>query len=205
MSQPSPTDKSKLAARPAAAGAPEGNVDQIRDILFGGQMRDYERRFEELEERSKREAERARADVAKRLENLEQLLRDQADRHAAQLKKLDAEFKLSVDAAASALLNARQEATSASEKLGKALRAELSEVDEKHEIGASSLRERLHKLANETADAMRGGHDEISGVIERMGTNLRDEKVAREELAGFFSEMALRLTRQFDLPKSQVK
>lgn len=24
------------------------NVDQIRDILFGGQMRDYERRFQEL-------------------------------------------------------------------------------------------------------------------------------------------------------------
>ena len=27
------------------------NVDQIRDILFGGQMRDYERRFQDLAER----------------------------------------------------------------------------------------------------------------------------------------------------------
>jgi hypothetical protein len=41
----------------------------------------------------------------------------------------------------------------------------------------------------------------LSSVIERMGHTLRDEKVAREELAGFFQEMALRLTRQFDLPK----
>ena len=47
----------KLPAKPAAN---EGNVDQIRDILFGGQMRDYERRFEELEERMKRETERNR-------------------------------------------------------------------------------------------------------------------------------------------------
>ena len=36
--------------KPADAGA-ERNVDQIRDILFGGQMRDYERRFEEFGQR----------------------------------------------------------------------------------------------------------------------------------------------------------
>ena len=63
MSQNS-TDKAKPAAR--ANVAPEGNVDQIRDILFGGQMRDYDRRFDELDERSKREAERARAEFIKR-------------------------------------------------------------------------------------------------------------------------------------------
>jgi hypothetical protein len=182
-------DKAKAAARPN--GPAEGNVDQIRDILFGGQMRDYERRFEELEERSKREAERARLDFSKRIEGLEQLLKDQSDKHAAQLKKLDTELR-----------NATEAAAIATEKLGKSLRHELSEVDEKHETGASSLRERLHKLANETADAMRANHDEISSAIERTGNGLRDEKVAREELAGFFTEMALRLTRQFELPKS---
>ena len=29
----------------------DGNVDKIRDILFGGQMRDYEQRFADLEKR----------------------------------------------------------------------------------------------------------------------------------------------------------
>jgi hypothetical protein len=188
MSQNS-ADKSKQAVR--AAAAPEGNVDQIRDILFGGQMRDYDRRFDEQEERSKREADRARAEFIKRFEAIEQLLKEQADKHVGQLKKLDAELKLNVEAA-----------HNATEKLGKTLRSELSDIDEKHESGASSLRERLHKLANETADALRSSQDEISGVIDRMGTGLRDEKVARDELAGFFTEMALRLTRQFDLPKT---
>ena len=188
MSQNS-ADKSKTAAR--ANVVPEGNVDQIRDIIFGGQMRDYERRFDELEERSKREAERARAEFIKRFESIEQLLKDQADKHVAQLKKLDAELKASTEAAA---VN--------SDRLAKALRSELSDVDEKHEAGCSSLRERLHKLANETAESLRTSQDEISAVIDRMGTALRDEKVARDELAGFFSEMALRLTRQFDLAKT---
>ncbi len=188
MSQNS-ADKSKPVAR--ANPAAEGNVDQIRDILFGGQMRDYDRRFDEQEERSKREADRARAEFIKRFEAIELLLKEQADKHAVQLKKLDVELKLSAEAA-----------SNATDKLAKALRGELSEIDEKHESGASSLRERLHKLANETADALRSSQDEISGVIDRMGTGLRDEKVARDELAGFFTEMALRLTRQFDLPKT---
>ena len=187
MSQNS-ADKLKGPARPGTA--PEGNVDQIRDIIFGGQMRDYERRFDELEERSKREAERARAEFIKRFESIEQLLKDQADKHALQLKKLDTEVKTGTEAAAVS-----------SDRLAKALRTELSEVDERHETASSSLRERLHKLANETAESLRTSQDEISAVIDRMGTALRDEKVARDELAGFFSEMALRLTRQFDLPK----
>ncbi len=188
MSQNS-TDKTKPAVRVNAA--PEGNVDQIRDILFGGQMRDYDRRFDELDERSKREAERARAEFIKRFESIEQLLKDQADKHAAQLKKLDAELKASAEAA-----------TVSSERLAKALRSELAEVDDKHDAGSSALRDRVHKLANETAESLRSSQDEISAVIDRMGSGLRDEKVARDELAGFFSEMALRLTRQFDLPKS---
>ena len=46
------------------------NVDQIRDILFGGQMRDYERRFQELSERLDAEAARLRQDLEKRLRQL---------------------------------------------------------------------------------------------------------------------------------------
>ena len=36
---------------PSGNEAPEGaNVDKIRDILFGSQMRDYEKRFVRLED-----------------------------------------------------------------------------------------------------------------------------------------------------------
>ena len=41
--------RSNGAAESADAEQAEGNVDKIRDILFGGQMREYERRFERLE------------------------------------------------------------------------------------------------------------------------------------------------------------
>jgi myosin heavy subunit len=183
-----PTDKQKNSAKP---GSSEGNVDQIRDILFGGQMRDYERRFEELDERIKREMERMRADQAKRMEQIELLLKDHSDKAASQIKRVDAELRTQAEAQAQAL-----------DRTQRALRQELAGIDEKQEQNSSTLRERLHKLATETADGLRTQQNELTLVIEKMGTSLRDEKVAREELAGFFNEMALRLTRQFDLPKS---
>jgi hypothetical protein len=49
--------------KPAGDADAERNVDQIRDILFGGQMRDYERRFQELGQRLEAEMARLREAV----------------------------------------------------------------------------------------------------------------------------------------------
>ena len=43
-----------------------GNVDKIREILFGGQMRAYDRRFTRLEERLAKES----ADLREEAKNL---------------------------------------------------------------------------------------------------------------------------------------
>ena len=52
-----------------------GKVDRIRDILFGSQMRDYDGRFQRLDERLTREAAETRADTQKRLEALENFMK----------------------------------------------------------------------------------------------------------------------------------
>ena len=49
----------------------DGNVEQIREILFGGQMRDYERRFATLEERLTRNVEQISQSFENRLEQLD--------------------------------------------------------------------------------------------------------------------------------------
>jgi len=47
------------------------NVDKIRDILFGSQMRDYDKRFGRLEDRLIKDAESLREEMKKRFETLE--------------------------------------------------------------------------------------------------------------------------------------
>jgi len=56
-----------------------GKVDRIRDILFGSQMRDYDERFQRLDERLARDATEARNDVQKRLEALEGFLKSEVE------------------------------------------------------------------------------------------------------------------------------
>lgn len=54
-----------------------GNIDKVRDILFGGQMREYDRRFTRLEERLVRETTELRDDIRSRLTALEQFVKQE--------------------------------------------------------------------------------------------------------------------------------
>ena len=49
----------------------EGNVDQIRQILFGGQMRDYEKRFAAMEKHLTKSIEQLARSVEKRIDRLD--------------------------------------------------------------------------------------------------------------------------------------
>ena len=49
--------------RPDAAET--GSIDQIRDIIFGSQMKAYERRFQRLEERSQQRFDELHAEVGR--------------------------------------------------------------------------------------------------------------------------------------------
>ena len=53
----------------------DNNVEKIRDILFGGNMRDYDKRFAKLEDRLISDIERLSQDVFKRFENLDGYIR----------------------------------------------------------------------------------------------------------------------------------
>jgi hypothetical protein len=55
------------------------NVDKIRDILFGSQMRDYDKRFGRLEERLAKAADALRDDLKKRFDSLESFVQQEVE------------------------------------------------------------------------------------------------------------------------------
>lgn len=60
-------EKKKTAPEPAE----DGNIDKIRDILFGSQSRDFERRFLKMEERFDKEMDDMRDETRHRLDALD--------------------------------------------------------------------------------------------------------------------------------------
>ena len=73
--------------------AAEGNVDQIREILFGGHMRAFDERFELVETRLAKETQALKKATEKKLQDLKRLAgevrEEAADRLAAETNDRD--------------------------------------------------------------------------------------------------------------------
>ncbi len=64
-------DGQSLADSAGAQQSEAGNVDKIREILFGGNMRDYDKRFSRLEERLAKESSDLRSETKRLFDSLE--------------------------------------------------------------------------------------------------------------------------------------
>lgn len=166
-----------------------GKVDRIRDILFGSQMRDYDGRFQRLEEHLAQEAAEIRADVRKRLETLESFMKGALE---SITNRADAE---------------RSERSSAIEKLGrdlaeaaKNLDSRIKSLDEQTAKETHALRQQQLDQSKALSEEIREKHDQMKASLDREAEQIRGAMTGREALAEMLSEVALRLKNEFRVP-----
>jgi hypothetical protein len=185
-----PSATYQTQAPPPAQDAPSdtggGNIDKIRDILFGSNMRDYEQRFAHLEEALKKESSDLRDTTRRQLESLEAFVHKELAALETRLNTERDERSESHSRLAAELSN-----TSASifRKIGEM---------ENHEAQAKrEIRNDLLQQSKELTDAIRNKGEELIALLERRSQDLQHSKTDRAALAGLFNEVALRLTDQF--------
>ena len=178
--------------KPAADGAAERNVDQIRDILFGGQMRDYERRFQELNQRLEAELARLREAQDKRLAQIDKRVDDQLEKIGKLLRQEIQDRNRSIDDLESRLQQASRTA-----------RGEVAASLDAHAQEIAATDERLRSVLADVQKAAHARAGEADASMARLGAELRGEKVGREDLAALLTEFALRLKGDFDLPSAK--
>src|ERR671914_1360981 len=90
---PDPRSKAGPRARPGSGpelslvdAATSSDIDQLRDIIFGGQIREYERRFARMEERIAKELADVREEVRDRCTALERYTRDELESISVELR-----------------------------------------------------------------------------------------------------------------------
>lgn len=188
-----PTKKQPVKAD-VVAGMTEGagSVDQIRDILFGPQIREMERTLDRLEERLGKEVADLRGDFKQRLEALETFAREEVD---AVGQSLDDERK----ARSAALDDLRRELNN----LGKDTEKRLTKLDEQARKAHKDLRKLILDQSKGLGDEMQAKHDSLSGTLDREVSELRADKADREALAALFTELALRIKGEPLLPGSE--
>jgi hypothetical protein len=176
-------------ARPGAGEAPGASLDQVRDILFGQQSRDYDRRFSRLEERLVKETADLREDMRKRVEVLEQFVRRETE---SLVERITRERDERVSGAQD-LSRALKDATQAQDKRA-------ADFDEQLARAQRDTRQQLLDQQNRLTDEIRQKADDLLTTIAREAGDLRTEKVDRGALAALLSEVALRLNNQLTLP-----
>ncbi|HSE64039.1 MAG TPA: hypothetical protein VLG15_10575 [Thermoanaerobaculia bacterium] len=182
------------AARKAAEAevAGGGNLEKIRDILFGAQVHDFEKRFARLEERLMKETNDARAETRKRFEALESFIKKEIESLGERLK---AEHEERSEAGKEISRELRDTARNLDKRI-----AQLDELTTKNQ---RELRQQVLDQSKALTEEIRLRNRETTTALTKEITVLRTAKADRAALAGMLTDVAVRLTNDLKAPAKQ--
>ncbi|WP_235984459.1 coiled-coil domain-containing protein [Mesorhizobium neociceri] len=161
-------------------GGPDAvGVDKIRDLLFGNQMQDYDRRFSKLEERVLQRFKDVESEAKRNLEMYESNAKKQVDSLAGQLRN---EKDSRADADKEIDRNLREQ-NQALEKQVRALSDQLSALER-------DVADRINRNDHSLREEIKQKIESVQMLIEKMFADLSNVKTDRNLLAGLFVEVA---------------
>ncbi|MGB6169043.1 MAG: hypothetical protein WBF52_15775 [Geitlerinemataceae cyanobacterium] len=170
-------DDSKAALRERL-----GNIDQIRDILFGSQLREYDTRLEQVEST----VSVLQQEIRDRTDDLKQSLFKEIQ---AVVEALEKKIKSMTLKDNEEKVDIRQQL----DRLSKRLSANVTTLDETIDKQTSALRDDMtasrEKLQGDVLDLRNQIFDELDKRI----ANLTKSKMARDDMAEILFEVGLRL------------
>jgi DNA repair exonuclease SbcCD ATPase subunit len=197
--KPNTTSRASDAALVPAGGnggasGPEAvSVDKIRDLLFGNQMQDYDRRFAKLEERFLQRFKDIEAETARNLGAFESNAKKQVDSLASQLRE-EKDQRADAD---KDIERALRDQNQALEKRIRSLSDQLSQLDR-------DMSDRLTRELQSLREEMKQKNADIVQTIETMFGELSGVKTDRTLLASLFVEVAKCLNQDLG-SKSTIK
>ena len=173
--------KTKAANGPTT-DPPAESIDQVRDLLFGGQMRMVDARLQGLEQRMQNENAAVRAELDRQVATLDDSIRKELARHAERLAS---------------------ERTKRGEDL-KALGADLKEalknLERRHQsleetagLADAELRDHLLKQSAAFSGELARTAERLSGELDRIATGLQSEKLDSAALVAGLTDLAGKL------------
>ena len=167
-----------------------GNIDQIREILFGSQLRDYSNRLEqvetnlmvlqrELRDRTEEIKQVFSTEVQAALEGMEKKLKN--------LSVKDEEDKIEI----------RENI----DRLSKRLSSNVANLDEAIDQQTTSLRNDLLASREKLQEDLLTLRAQLFEDLEKHLSKLTQSKVAREDMAEMFFEFGLRLKGKDVVPE----
>lgn len=176
------TQKTKAVNGTPADPAPE-SIEQVRDLLFGGQMRMVDSRIQSLDDRLAHETSALRADF---------------DR---QIGDLDGSIKKELARVSERLVAERTKRVEDLKALNAELRESLKVLEKRHQsleeaagLADAELRDHLVKQAATFSSDLARTSDRISGELDRITTALQNEKLDSAAIVAGLTDLAGKLS-----------
>lgn len=163
--------------------ADAGSMDKIRDILFGHQAKDYEKRFLKMEDQLNQEIGALKDELLKRMDILEgyakqeikdihQRIKNESNERVESEKTLHRELKEAVESLTKKLLNDEENLSKKS----------------------TELRDQILEQSKQFSFELVSKFDQAANNLKKAAQELDEAKVNRSDLSGFFLEIAMRLS-----------
>lgn len=180
MARNSPQQK-KEENGAAGAPAPE-SIDQVRDLLFGGQMRMVDARIQSLDQRIAHETN---------------AMRNEFER---QIAAIDGAFKKELAVQADRLAAERTKRSEDLKALGAEVRESFKNLEKRHQnlaetagLADADLRDHLIKQGSTFSSELGKTSDRLSAELDRISTTLKSEKLDSAALITGLTDLAGRL------------
>ena len=178
-----PKSGNGAANAPASTSEQPESLDQVRDILFGGQMRMVDARLRSLEERIALEQTTMRNELGRKITELEEASKKEFATHAERLsteraKRADDLKALSVELKESL----------------KNLERRHVKFEEATSLADSEVRDQLMKHSAAFSAELSRTSERLTTELDRAASALRADKVDTTTLAATLNEMATKLT-----------
>jgi prefoldin subunit 5 len=159
-----------------------GNIDQIRDIIFGAQTRDYDNRFYKLES----DLAMLQQETRDRLDQMKNAVT--ADLRAA-VEVLDKKLKSFNQASQEECSDLRQQV----DRLNRKFSSNIQALDEAIDAQSTSLHGELSKTRDSLQQDIGALRDLVLDEMERSFSQLRDGKVSKDDMAEMLFHLGMRL------------
>lgn len=159
-----------------------GNIDQIRDIIFGPQLREYDNRFEKIESDISllQQEMRDRIDQVKTVVSTE--LRSAFDSLEKKLRSISLSYQEEIS-------DLRQQVDRVNKKFTNAVET----LDQNVDNQTNSIRKELTESRTKLQEDVRTLRIQVFEELERRLSSMRDTKVSKDDVAEIMFELGMRL------------
>jgi DNA anti-recombination protein RmuC len=159
-----------------------GNIDQIRDIIFGAQLREYDNRFDKIES----DLTILQQDIQTRLEQVKSVLTTEL---RTAFDSVEKKFKSLSTTTQEESADMRQQI----DRINRKFSTSIESLDEAIDSQTTSIRSDFSQSRDQLQEEIRSLKTQVLEELDRRFSVLREVKVSRDDMAEILFELGMRL------------